>query len=135
MAIWRHPDVLDYGLDRIKTACNSIALIDYDYVAGDSYTTVRGTADVNIIAEQTGVTSANITLSAYGTNGRKAVTAQFTPTSVKTSSGVAGRLKFALLDTVNSKVLAIVDEGTDQIVTISNVVTIPALTLASIQPA
>jgi hypothetical protein len=109
-------------------------MTDYDYVAGDSYTTVRGTADVNIIAEQTGITSISITLSDYATNGRKAVTAQFTPTSVRTSSGVAGRLKFAMLDTVNSKVLAVVDEGTDQIVTIGNVVTIPPLTLTSLQP-
>lgn len=40
MAKWAHSDVLDNGLNFIKTNCNKIALIS-SYAAGDSYATVN----------------------------------------------------------------------------------------------
>lgn len=128
---YKHPDLFDYGLDRLKTATTSIALVDYNYVAGDSYATVRGAADVNIIAEKTGVVDADIVLSTYG-NGRKATVASFTVTPVKTSGGVTDRLRFAALDTVNSKVLEVWQETSSQIVTIGMDITFPELTDTSI---
>jgi hypothetical protein len=134
MQTYRHPDVLDYGIDRIKTACNSIALINYAYVRGDSYSTVRGTSDANIIAEVTGLTSADFTVANQGTLGRKVSNAVKTATCVKQSNGTSGQLGFAFLDTVNSKVLDICDEGADKIVYVGDTVSFPAIDINANQP-
>jgi hypothetical protein len=56
MAKYAHPDVLDQGINYIKTNCNKIAVISA-YTFGDSYSTVNG----NILAEAT-MTSTDFTL-------------------------------------------------------------------------
>jgi hypothetical protein len=124
-------NVLDNGLDYLKTKCNAVALIDYAYAAGDSYATVRGVADANIIAERTGVSSIDTTLANQGTNGRKATIAApaTNPVAVKTSSGTSGYLKYAALDTVGTEVLQVWDCTSDPVVTLGNQVIMPALVL------
>lgn len=134
MLTFRHQDVLDYGIDRIKTACNSIALINYAYARGDAYATVRGAANINIIAEATGLTSADFTVANQGTLGRKVSNAVKTATCVKQSNGTSTQLGFAFLDTVNSKVLAICDEGTDKIIYVGDTVTFPITDINANQP-
>ena len=135
MQAYRHPDTFDYGLDRIRTACNAIALVKYAYTPGDSYATVRGTADANIIAIATGLTSADFTLSNQGTNGRQVSNATKTMTCVKQSNGTSSQLGFAFLDTINQKVLAVTDEGTDKIIYVGDTVTLPAINNKDNQPA
>jgi hypothetical protein len=130
---YTHPDIFDYGLDRLKTATTSVVLVDYAYVAGDSYAILRGVADANVIAETTGVVDADIVLSASGT-GRKAIVAASQPTAIKQSGGVADRLRFAALDTVNLKVLDIWQETSNQIIYVGNLVDIPALVHIKTQP-
>ena len=62
MAKWAHADVLDNGINYIKTNCNKVAVISA-YTAGDSYATVNG----NIIAEAT-MASGDFTLGTSGSN-------------------------------------------------------------------
>jgi len=135
MQTYRHPDTFDYGLDRIRTACNSIVLINYAYVAGDSYATVRGVSDANIIASATGLTSADFTLANQGTNGRQVSNATKSMTAVKQSNGTTAQLGFAFLDTVNTKVLAVTDEGSDKIIYVGDTVTLPVINIKDNQPA
>ena len=136
MAVWTSLNILDQGLNYLKTKCNSVILVDYDYVAGDSYAQVRGAADVNIIASRTGIVTTDILLAAQGTNGRKATIAApvTNPTAVKTSSGVAGYLKYAAIDTVGTEVLAVWDVSTDPVIASGNPVMFAALILNMNQP-
>ena len=136
MLSWRHKDVLDNGLAYIKTYCNAIAIINYAYARGDSYATVRGTADANIIVEKTGLTSSDFTLADYSTYDRKLTSGTYSATAVKTSSGVSGNLGFALLDTVNSKVLAVCDEASspERTIILGDTVNFPAIELRSLCP-
>jgi len=135
MQVYRHPDTFDYGLDRIRTACNAIAIINYAYVAGDSYATVRGTADANIIAISTGLTTADFALANQGTNGRQVSNIVKSMTAVKQSNGTTAQLGFAFLDTVNTKVLAVTDEGSDKVIYIGDTVTLPIINIKDNQPA
>jgi hypothetical protein len=134
--VWASKNVLDNGLAYIKTKCNAVILVDYAYAAGDSYATVRGTADANIVAERTGVTGTDITLADQGTNGRKATIAApvSNPTAVRTSSGTAGFLKYAALDTVGTEVLAVFDVTNDQVIVSGNPVLMSALVFNMNQP-
>jgi len=134
--VWSSTNVLDNGLAYLKTKCNSVVLVDYVYAAGDSYAAVRGTADVNIIAERTGIVSTDTTLAAQGTNGRKATIAApvSNPTAVKTSSGSAGYLKYAALDTVGSEVLAVWDVSVDRVIVSGDPVLFPDLIFNMNQP-
>lgn len=134
--VFASSNILDSGLNWLKTKCNSVVLVDYNYGAGDSYAAVRGIADANIIAERTGISTTNIALAAQGTNGRKATidVPVTNPTAVKTSSGTAGGLKYIALDTVGAEVLAVWDCTTDPVITIGNPVLFAALVFNMNQP-
>ena len=134
--VWSSKNVLDNGLAYIKTKCNSVILVDYAYAAGDSYATVRGTADANIVASRTGIVGTDITLADQGTNGRKATIAApgSNPTAVRTSSGTSGYLKYAALDTVGTEVLAVFDVTNDQVIVSGNPVIMSALVFNMNQP-
>lgn len=135
MQVYRHPDTFDFGLDRIRTACDAIAVINYAYAAGDSYATARGAADANIVAIVTGLTSADFTLANHGTLGRQVSNAVKSMTAVKQSNGTTAQLGFAFLDTINTKVLAVTDEGSDKIIYIGDTVTLPVINIKDNQPA
>ena len=132
--IYRHPDALDGGLSVIKNNGKSVAIVDYNYVAGDSYAAVRGTADANIIVEVTGLSSVDFTIATHNTLDRKCTLASKSGTAVKTSSGVAGNSKVVILDTVNQKVLSVHNETSGQVFTLGNTVTIPVVVDTSLQP-
>lgn len=127
-------NVLDKGIDYLKTKCNSVVLVDYPYAVGDSYAVVRGTADVNIIAQKTGIIPTDIVLANQGTNGRKATIPTSTNTALKTSSGTTGYLKFVALDTIGTEVLAVWDVVTDQVITVGNPVLFPDMPYNQNQP-
>lgn len=54
MAKWAHADVLDNGINYIKTNCNKVAVISA-YTAGDSYATVNAAilAEATLLPAQT----------------------------------------------------------------------------------
>ena len=127
MAKYAHPDVLDNGINFIKTSCNKIALIS-SYAVGDSYATVNG----RILAD-VAMTSTDFTLSSSG-NDRVITSAAGKQDSAANASGGSATNHIAFLDTVNSKVLWVTQETTGQAITAGNPVTFPSLTYTAQQP-
>ena len=127
MAKWAHPDVLDNGLNYIKTNCNKMALIS-SYAAGDSYATVNG----RILAEAT-MTSTDFTLGTSGSDRTLTTAAGKSDASANASGGSATN-HLAFLDTLNSKVLWVTEETSGQAITIGNPVNFPSLVYTSKQP-
>ena len=125
MAQWAHADVLDNGINYIKTNCNKMALVSA-YTNGDSYATVNG----NILAEVT-MTSADFTLGTSGSD-RTLTVASGKQDSAANASGNAADIVF--LDTANSKVLWVTEETSGQTITASNPVTFPSLVYTAKQP-
>lgn len=126
MAKWVHTDVLDNGLNKIKTDCTALLLIKA-YSAGDSYATVDG----NKIATQAR-SSSDLTLS--GSSNRTLTSAAANGVSVSANSGASPNLHFAFVDVTNTKVLWVTDETTDQVMTSGNTANFPALTYTMNQP-
>jgi hypothetical protein len=127
MAKWYHPDVLDNGLNRIKSNAERVAVIK-NYAEADSYATVIG----NIVAAAATV-SVDYTLGNQGTNGRQLAAPAKSPAASASSAG-GDNLHIAYLDDTNSKVLAVTDETSDQVITTGNTINIPALNLKMNQP-
>jgi hypothetical protein len=127
MAKYLHLNVLDSGLNLIKTSAQRVALIK-NYSVGDSYATVTG----NIVAAAA-TTSADYTLANQGAGGRKITSTAKSPTA-SASSASGDNLHLAFLDDTNNLVLAVTDETSDQIITSGNTVNIPVLTFNFNQP-
>ena len=125
MAKYAHPDVLDQGINYIKTNCNKMAVIDA-YTFGNSYATVDG----DILAEVS-MTSTDFTLGTSG-NNRTLTTAAGKSDASANATGAASHIAF--VDTVNSKVLWVTEETSGQIITIGNAVNFPVLVYTSQQP-
>ena len=121
-------DVLDQGLALIKSGTQRIVVMR-NYTAGMAYATVVS----NIIASSA-ATSADFTLADQGTLGRKCTSTSRLSTTATATSVSGDDLHFALLDDSSSRVLAVTDESSNQVVTIGNIVTIPALTCNANQP-
>ena len=125
MAKYAHPDVLDQGINYIKTNCNKMAVIDA-YTFGNSYATVNG----DILAEVS-MTSTDFTLGTSG-NNRTLTTAAGKSDASANATGTASHIAF--VDTVNSKVLWVTEETSGQIITIGNAVNFHVLVYTSQQP-
>ena len=125
MAKYAHPDVLDQGINYIKTNCNKMAVIDA-YTFGNSYSTVNG----DILAEVS-MTSTDFTLGTSG-NNRTLTTAAGKSDASANATGTASHIAF--VDTVNSKVLWVTEETSGQTITIGNAVNFPSLVYTSQQP-
>jgi hypothetical protein len=128
MAKYAHADFLDGGFTAFKANVNKMCLIKA-YAAGDSYSTVHTT---NLLAEVT-VATGDFTLSGADAAARVMTSATKSATA-SANSGATPNLHIAFVDTVNSKVLWVTDETSDQVVTSGNTVNFPALTYTSGQP-
>jgi len=129
MPKWVHADVLDGGLNAIKSNANSMRLLKA-YTAGDSYSTVNSTNTIASVAMAAG----DYTLADAVAGARKLTTASGKSATASASSGASPDLHLAFVDTANSKVLWVTDETTDQVVTSGNTVTFPAVVYTSSQP-
>lgn len=127
MAKWVNADVLDNGLNAIKNNCDKMALIS-TYTAGDSYATVNG----NILAEVT-MASGDFTLGSSGSN-RTLTTASGKQDASANANGGGASMHIAFVDTVNSKVLWVTEETSDQTITATNPVNFPSLVYTANQP-
>ncbi len=126
MATYAHPDVLDNGLNYIKTNCNKIAVVS-TYTFGDSYATVNG----NILADAA-MSSTDFTLGDSG-NSRTLTTAAGKSDSAANATGAASHIAF--VDTATSKVLWVTEESSGQTINTGNQVNFPSLVYTSNQPA
>jgi hypothetical protein len=127
MAKFVHSDVLDNGLNAIKTNCNKVAAL-LAYTAGDSYATVNGAG--NILADAA-MTSTDFTLASSG-NNRTLTSAAGKQDAAANADGDPTHIAF--LDTANSKVLWVTDETSAQSIATGNPVTFPSLVYTSNQP-
>lgn len=127
MAFYAHPDVLDNGPNYIKNNCNKMALLS-SYTAGDTYSTVN-----SAILAEVAMTSTDFTNGSSG-NDRTLTSAAGKQDTAANASGGGATAHFAFLDTVNSKVLWVTEETTDQTVTIGNPVTFPSLVYTAKAP-
>ena len=125
MAKWAHADVLDNGLNYIKTNCNKVAVISA-YTFGASYATVIS----NLMAEAT-MASGDFTLGTSG-NDRTLTTAAGKQDASANAGGAASHIAF--VDTVNSKVLWVTEETSGQTITTGNPVIFPSLVYTAKQP-
>lgn len=120
--------VLDAKLDVIIDQATQIHLLSA-YTPGDSYATVVA----NSLASTT-IAPGNWTKSDYGTNGRKVVMDNNKSGVASASTTGVEDLHIALLDAVNSVVVHVTDETTDQIVYAGNPVYFGALEIRENQP-
>lgn len=127
MTKWAHADVLDQGPNFIKSNCNKMALVS-TYSAGDSYATVMA----NLLAEVV-MASTDFTFATSG-NNRTLTSASGKQDTSANASGGGASMHFAFVDTVNSKVLWVTDESSDQTIYAGNPVTFPSLVYTSNQP-
>lgn len=127
MAKWVHADVLDDGLNAIKTVATKMYLIKA-YAAADAYATVVGNALNAGVTMATG----DYTLASSGSN--RLITVATKSAAATANSGATPDLHIAFTDGA-SKVLWVTDETSDQVVTSGNTITFPVgLTYTSHQP-
>lgn len=126
MAKWAHADVLDGGLNGIKTVATRMFLIKA-YTLADSYATVLANAlNAGVV-----MASGDYTLSSSGSD--RLITTGTKSQVANANSGASPNLHFAFTDGA-AKVLWVTDETTDQVVTSGNAISFPALTYTSTQP-
>lgn len=127
MAKYAHSDVLDGGLNAIKTVATKMLLIKA-YTLGDSYATVTG----NLVAE-VAMVAGDYTLSGADAASR-VLTVAAKSAAATVNSGATPNLHIAFTNGAN-KVLWVTDETSDQVITSGNTVNFPAITYTSGQPA
>ena len=125
MTKWAHDDVLDNGINYIKTNCDKVCVVSA-YTAGDSYYTVTAA----ILAEAA-MSSTDFTLESSGSD-RTLTTAAGKQDTEANVSGTASHIAF--VDTVASKVLWVTEETSGQSITAGNPVTFPSLVYTAKQP-
>jgi hypothetical protein len=129
MAKWVHADVLDNGLNEIKTNCDKMLLIKA-YTAADSYATVDSNECASVA-----MVSGDFTLTT-GSSSERILTIpdDKQDLSASANSGASPNLHIAFVDSVNSKVLWVTDETSDQVITAGNIIFFPAVSLITNQP-
>lgn len=128
MAKWVHADVLDLGINAIKTSANVMHVIKA-YSAGDSYATVVTTNSVGNVS----MASGDYTIAAAGSN-RTLTTASGKTSTATANSGAGPDLHIAFVDSANSKVLWVTDETSNQVITSGNTLNYPSVVYTSNQP-
>ncbi|SHM05635.1 hypothetical protein SAMN05216428_11295 [Nitrosospira sp. Nsp11] len=132
MPKYAHADVLGGGLNALKNGADQMWLLK-GYVAKDSFATASGNKIASVAMDNTDPTT---DYSIAGADGAALVlTIAAKSGTASGSSTVGDDLHVALVDTVNSKVLYVTDETTNQPITSGNPVNFPSLTYISGQPA
>jgi hypothetical protein len=126
MAKWAHSDVLDGGLNAIKTGA-VVQMLLKAYTAGDSYATV-----ISNNIGQVAMVSGDYTISSSG-NNRQLQTAAGKSATASSGSGATPNLHIAFTDG-SAKVLWVTDETSDQVVTAGNTINFPQVTYTNNQP-
>lgn len=133
MAKWANSLVLDGGSDLIRTRAGTTSQVKMHvikaYSAGDSYSTVVTTNSCGSVDMVTGdfVQSGAAGAARVTTVGAKNIT-------LNANSGAGPNLHIALVDSVNSAVLLVTDETSDQVLTSGNTFNVPSWTYTVGQP-
>lgn len=120
MAKYAHSDILDNGIEKLRTTAVRVLVIKA-YAAADSYATVTGNAVISLTITTSdfgaiaGADGAARTLAFNGKSG-----------TASAGSGATPNLHIAFTDGT-SKVLLVTDETSDQVITSGNTVNIPSI--------
>jgi hypothetical protein len=131
---WIHPDLFDNGLGSLATLCATKTLqlwVTKAYAVADSYSTVTvnkvAAHAVNLVAGDFAITTPG------GTNNRM-VTVLTKGVIFSADTGATPDTHVALVNTTDSKVLAIWDETGDSVIVTGEVRNVPAQTITYQQP-
>lgn len=126
MARYVHADVLDYGLNHLKTNAVRMLLLKF-YALGDDYPTVTANAVCSVA-----MTGADYAIS--GAAGAPRVLATNEKSAIASAgSGSSPDLHVAFTDNVG-KVLMVTDEITNAVIEAGKTVIFPSMTYTSNQP-
>ena len=130
-----NPLVFDNGLNELINNADTLWLVK-NPVALDAVNNEHAALAAKVVASVT-LAGGDKSLNAYGTNSEnKQVTTAAKSDPAADASSVGGDdLAFVLVDSVNSRVLGITDETTDQVITVGNQVNLPSLNWKIAQPA
>ncbi|HEU4853848.1 MAG TPA: hypothetical protein VFS89_00990 [Nitrosospira sp.] len=126
MAKYVHGDVLDKGLNELKNFGTNLLVLKA-YTLGDSYATVIG----NKLSDTT-ISSADMIITG-GDAAAHVLTVAAKSDTADAGSGASPDLHIAITDGT-SRVLAVTDETSDQVVTLGNTINIPSWTVTAAQP-
>lgn len=127
MSAYASANVLDNGIQYIKTNCDKLVVVP-SYTPGDSYATVMAAA----LAEVT-MTSTDFTLASSGSD-RTCTSASGKQDASANASGGSASNHFVFLYTGNTEVLSATTETTGQSITAGNPVNFPSLVYTAKQP-
>lgn len=119
-----NPLVLDNGLNELIGNADTLWLVKNPLV-GDAINNQHTALSAKVVASVT-LLGGDKALGDY-VGGRQVTTAAKTDSAADASSVGGDDLHFALVDSVNSRVLAITDETTDQVITVGNQTNLPAI--------
>lgn len=128
MTKWAHADVLDNGLNHIKNNCDKVILTSA-YAAGDSFATV-----VAATLAEAAMSAPDFVLGNGAAGARALTSAAGVQDAAANATGGGAAMHICFVDTINSKVLWVTDETSDQTITLGNPVTFPSLVYTSTQP-
>ena len=127
MSAYASPNVLDNGLNYIKSNCDKMALVSA-YTPGDSYATVTAA----ILAE-VAMTTTDFTLGTSGSD-RTCTSAAGKQDASANATGGSATNHIVFLYTGNTEVLWVTSETSGQTVTSGNPVNFPSLVYTAKQP-
>lgn len=125
-------ELLDNGLSYGETNADEIWLVK-NPVANDAINNAFAALDAKRVASAT-IGAPDKSISAYA-SGRQLTTAAKTDAAADASSVGGDDLHFVLANRAGSKIIAITDETTDQVITVNNQVNLPAINWKIAQPA
>lgn len=126
-----NPLVMDNGLNELINNADTLWVIK-NPVAGDASNNEHTALSGKVVAS-VALSGGDKSLSDYA-NGRQVTTAAKQDPAADDASIVTDDLHFALVDSVNSRVLAITNETTDQAITMGNPIDIPPINWKIRQP-
>lgn len=127
-----NPLMFDNGLNEAINNGNGLWLVK-NPVAGDAINNNYAALDAKRVASVV-LAGGDKSLSTYGTGNRQVTTAALTDSAADADSINGDDLHFAIVDTVNLRVLMITDETTDQVITTGNGVNLPVINWKLAQP-
>jgi len=121
-----HNDIFDDGLNAAKTNANKMVLCKQPPTTFNEANNLDTDGIPGFKVAEIAMVAGDYTVQDRAGGGRECVIAAKAAGNALDNSLVSDDLHFALIDTVNSKLLVVNDETTDQVITLGNPVNIPS---------
>jgi len=121
-----HNDVFDNGLNAVVNNGNKMVLCKQPPTTYAEANNLDTDATPGFKVAEIAMVPADYTVQDLAAGGRECVVAAKAAGNALDDSLVTDDLHFAIVDTVNSKLLVVNDETTDQVITLGNPINIPS---------